>query len=94
MSGTKIASAASSAARKLAASPDRHLGIAGADRQRGLDQADIGDRGGDDELLLRQLRDERRRQDDEVGRRAVAQFVGHGADRAELAGDVEAGLAP
>ena len=70
------------------------LRIAGANRDRGLDQADIGDRGGNDQILLRQLRDDRRRQNDDVGRRAVAQFLGHGADRAELARDVEPGHAP
>ena len=37
---------------------DRDLRIAGADRERGLDQADIRDRGGNDELLFRQLGDQ------------------------------------
>ena len=43
-------------------------------------------------VLFRKLGDDRRRQHHDVGRRALAQFVGHGADRAELALDIEAGL--
>ena len=57
--------------------------------------ADICDRGGRNEpILFRQLGDDRRGQHDDVGRRARAQFVGHGADRAELSLDIEAGLCP
>ena len=41
VSGTKIASDASSASRKLGFIPRHDLGIAGADGKRGLDQADI-----------------------------------------------------
>ena len=65
--------------------PDVHLRIAGANRERGLDETDVGDRGGDDKILFRQFCDDGRRQDDDVGRRALAQFIGHGTDRAEFA---------
>ncbi|MGY3457576.1 hypothetical protein ACVWW5_003026 [Bradyrhizobium sp. LM3.4] len=69
-----------------------YLGVAAANRQRGLDPADICDGGGGDEILLRELRKQRLRQDDEIGRRPRAQLVGHDADRAELTVDTEAGL--
>jgi hypothetical protein len=72
--------------------PDGSLGIAGANGEGGLDQADIGNRRGNDQLLLRQFGDKRRGQDDNVRRRALAQFVDHDADRAKLARDIEAGL--
>ena len=92
VSGTKIASAPRKVARRLAASFDRHQGIAGAHRHGGLDQADVGYRIAGDEIFAGKIRDQRRRQYDDVGRRALAQFAGHGADRAELAFDIEAGL--
>src|SRR6478735_3432489 len=69
-----------------------YLWIAAAHRERGLDQADILDRGGDHELLVRKLRHQRRRQDDDVGGNTIAQLVGHAADGAELALDLESGL--
>ena len=72
---------------------DGGLGIAGADGEGGFDQADIGNRRGNDQLLLRQFGEERRGQDDDVCRRALAQFVGHDPDRAKLACDIESGLA-
>src|ERR1700722_17536056 len=70
---------------------DRYLGITGADGHRRLDQADIGYRSADDKIIAGQIRNLGRRQHDDVGRRAGPQFVGHRADRAELAFDVEAG---
>ncbi len=73
---------------------DVHLRIAGANRERGLDETNVGDRGGDDKILFRQFRDDGRRQDDDVGRRALAQFIGHGTNRAEFACDVEPGHLP
>ncbi len=71
--------------------PDVHLRIAGANRERGLDEPNVGDRGGHDKIFLRQFCDDGRRQDDDVGRRALSQFIGHGTDRAEFACDVEPG---
>ncbi len=67
---------------------DRDLRVIGADRKRRLDQADIGDRGGDDKIFFREFGDDCRRQNHDVGGRALAQFIGHGADRAEFSRDV------
>src|SRR5579863_117340 len=71
---------------------NRQLRIGGANGDRGLDPADVRDRGAGDEVFFRQIGDQRCREDDDVGRRAPAQFAGHAADRAELASDVETGL--
>src|SRR5882724_817982 len=70
---------------------DRNFRIARTHGDRGLDQADIGDRSGGYVLLVRQLGDKRRGQNDDVGRKAAPQLIGHGADRAVFAGDIEAG---
>ena len=51
---------------------DRGQGIAGANGEGGFDHADIGHRTGNHQLLLRQSGDERRGQDDDVCRRALA----------------------
>src|SRR5262245_28989598 len=67
--------------------------IAGANGEGGFDQADIGHRTRNHELLFRQFGNKRHSQDDDVCRRAVAQFVRHDADRAKLAGNIESGQA-
>jgi len=45
----------------------------------------------DDKILAGETCDHCRRQHHNVGGRTLAQFVGHGADRAELSFDIEAG---
>src|SRR5712691_7141541 len=70
---------------------DRYHRVANAHGNRSLDQADVRYRSADDKLLLRQGCDHCRRQHHDVGGRAAAQFVGHGAHRAEFSLDVEAG---
>jgi hypothetical protein len=87
VSGTKIASAASKALQARCV-VDRDRGsparTATAVSTRPISVIDALDK------FLRQRRNDRRRQNDDVGRVPTAQFVGHGAD-AELALDVEAG---
>ncbi len=50
---------------------DIHFGIARAHRDRGLDQTDIGNRGGDHEFFIRKLRHQRSGQDDDIRRHAI-----------------------
>src|SRR5882762_2301752 len=69
----------------------RHHRVASAHGNCSLDQANVRYRRADDKFLLRQGRDHCRRQHHDVGGRAAAQFVGHGANRAEFSHDVAAG---
>jgi len=91
MSGTKTASAGQKGLPQCGCVLDRDHGIAAADAIGGFHQPDVDDRGANDKIFSRQIGNDLRRQDDDVGRRALAYFIGHGADRAEFAGDVEPG---
>src|SRR5262249_12979276 len=70
----------------------RHDWIARADGEGRFDHADIPDGGRRDQPLLGEYADQRLRQDNHVGGPAGTQVVRHGSYRAELSGDVEAGL--
>jgi len=52
----------------------------------------VGNGRGRNQSFLHKLGNQRGRQNDDVGRHAPAQLVGHGADRTEFAADIEAGL--
>src|SRR6185437_786688 len=68
---------------------DRRL--AGTNGQRRLHPPEVRYRGRTHEFLGRELRHDGRCEDHNVGGSAAAQLVGHGADRAKLAGDVIVG---